>query len=78
MPAVSKAQQHFMGMKYAQAKRAKSGKASMDGSSMTANQLRDFAGTKTSKLPGHVKPKKKGADLGDALRVKKPTATGRY
>ena len=78
MPSKSIAQQRFMGMKYAQAKRAKSGKASMDGSSMSASQLRDFAATKTTKLPGHVKPKKKTADLGDALTVKKPTATGRY
>jgi hypothetical protein len=67
-----------MGMKYAQAKRAKSGKASMDGSMMTAKQLRDFAATKTAKLPGHTKPKKQPADLGDALTVKRPTATGRY
>jgi len=58
MPAVSKAQQHLMGMKYAQAKQAKSGKASMDGSTMTAKQLRDFAGTKTKGLPGHVKKKR--------------------
>jgi len=53
MPSVSKAQQHFMGMKYAQAKRSKSGKASMDGSTMTKSQLSDFAATKTSKLPAH-------------------------
>ena len=53
MPSVSKAQQHFMGMKYAQAKKSKSGKASMDGSTMTKSQLRDFAATKTGKLPMH-------------------------
>ena len=53
MPSVSKAQQHFMGMKYAQAK--KSGKASMDGSTMTKSQLKDFASTKTKGLPGHKK-----------------------
>ncbi len=44
-----------MGMKYAQAKGSKSGKASMDGSTMTTKQLRDFAGTKTGKLPQRVK-----------------------
>ena len=55
MPSVSKAQQHYMGMKYAQAKQAKSGKASMDGSTMTAKQLRDFAATKTKGLPAYVK-----------------------
>jgi len=58
MPAKSKAQQHFMGMKYAQAKQSKSGKASMDGSTMTRSQLRDFAGTKTKGLPGHVRKKR--------------------
>jgi hypothetical protein len=57
MPAKSKAQQHFMGMKYAQAKKSKSGKASMDGSMMTKAQLKDFAGTKTRGLPSHVKKK---------------------
>jgi Protein of unknwon function (DUF3008) len=60
MPSTSKAQQHFMGMKYAQAKRSKSGKASMDGSTMTKAQLRDFAATKTKGLPGHVKGKSHG------------------
>jgi len=55
MPAVSKAQQHYMGMKYAQAKQSKSGKVSMDGSTMTTKQLRDFAGTKTRGLPQKVK-----------------------
>jgi len=45
----------------------------MDGSTMTASQLRDFAATKTSKLPGHVKP-----DLGSIAKVKRPTAGGRY
>ena len=78
MPAVSKAQQHFMGMKYAQAKRATSGKAMMDGSMMSASQLRDFAATKTKKLPGHVKPKKKAPDLGDAVQLKTPSPGGRY
>jgi len=58
MPAKSKAQQHFMGMKYAQAKKSSSGKASMDGSTMTKAQLKDFAGTKTKGLPAHVKKKK--------------------
>lgn len=47
-----------MGMKYAQAKQSKSGKASMDGSTMTRSQLRDFAGTKTKGLPGHVRKKR--------------------
>jgi len=58
MPSVSKAQQHLMGMKYAQAKRSKSGKASMDGGTMTKSQLRDFAATKTKGLPAHVKKKR--------------------
>jgi len=58
MPSESKAQQHFMGMKYAQAKKSKSGKAKMDGGTMTRSQLRDFAATKTAKLPGHVKGKR--------------------
>ena len=62
-----------MGMKYAQAKRSKSGKASIDGSTMTTSQLRDFAATKTGKLPGHIK-----SDLGSVARVKRPTAGGRY
>ena len=57
-PAVSRAQRNFMGMKYAQAKQSKSGKASMDGSMMTAKQLRDFAATKTKGLPGHVRKKR--------------------
>ena len=59
MPAVSKAQQHLMGMKYAMAQKSKSGKASMDGSMMTAKQLRDFAATKTKGLPQHVRSRKR-------------------
>lgn len=58
MPAKSKAQQHLMGMKYAQAKGSKSGSAQMDGSTMTTKQLKDFAATKTKGLPGHVKKKR--------------------
>jgi hypothetical protein len=45
-------------MKYAQAKGSKSGKASMDGSTMSTKQLRDFAATKTKNLPGHVRKKR--------------------
>ena len=45
MPSVSKAQQHFMGMKYGMAKEGK--KTGMD---MTKSQLRDFAATKTKGL----------------------------
>jgi len=50
MPAVSKAQQHFMGMEYGKKKAGEPTKVKM-----TKQQLKDFAGTKTSKLPGHVK-----------------------
>jgi len=49
MPSVSKAQQHYMGMKYGE---AKEGKNTTD---MTKKQLKDFASTKTKGLPGHVK-----------------------
>lgn len=50
MPSVSKAQQHFMGMEYGKAKAGEPTKVDM-----TKKQLRDFAATKTKKLPGHVK-----------------------
>jgi hypothetical protein len=50
MPSVSKAQQHYMGMKYGEAKAGKS-----TGLDMTKKQLKDFASTKTKGLPGHVK-----------------------
>jgi len=59
MSAVSKAQQHLMGMKYAQAKKSKSGTASVDGSRMTRSQLRDFAATKTKGLPAHTRKKRR-------------------
>jgi hypothetical protein len=72
MPAVSKAQQQFMGMKYAQANAGKP-----TGMDMTKSQLRDFAATKTTGLPGHVK-KRRTADLGSVAKVKRPTAAGRY
>lgn len=72
MPSVSKAQQHFMGMKYAQAKAGKP-----TGMDMTTSQLRDFAGTKTKGLPTR-KTKTKAPDLGSVAKVKRPTAGGRY
>jgi len=50
MPAKSKAQQRFMGMKYEQAKEGK-----RTGLDMTKSQLRDFAATKTKGLPQRVK-----------------------
>jgi hypothetical protein len=72
MPSTSKAQQHYLGMKYAQAKAGKP-----TGMDMTTSQLRDFAATKTKGLPGHVK-KRRTADLGSVATVKRPTAAGRY
>jgi hypothetical protein len=55
MPATSKAQRRFLAMaehdpKFAQA----------HGIHMTHQQLHDFASTKETKLPEHVKGKKKG------------------
>jgi hypothetical protein len=50
MPAVSKAQQRFMGMEYGKAKAGKSTKVDM-----TKQQLKEFASTKSKGLPGHVK-----------------------
>jgi len=56
MPAVSKAQQKFFGMVLA-AKRGEkpaSSAVAKAAKSMTATQARDFAKTKTKKLPEHV------------------------
>lgn len=50
MPSVSRAQQRLMGADYA---RAQAGKATVTG--MSKGQLKDFAATKTSNLPGRVK-----------------------
>jgi hypothetical protein len=50
MPAKSKAQQGFMGAELA---RLRAGQETDTG--MGADQLGDFAGTKTAKLPEHVK-----------------------
>lgn len=52
MPSVSKAQQHLMaaaehGARFPMAEKLRHG--------MTLDQLRDFARTKTKKLPEHVK-----------------------
>jgi hypothetical protein len=63
MPSVSKAQQHYMGMKYGEAKAGK--KTGMD---MTKSQLKDFAATKTKGLPGHVKDGK--ATRGKAVEAR--------
>jgi hypothetical protein len=52
MPSESKAQQHYMGMKYAQAKKGK------NTTGMTTKQLKDFASTKTKGLPAHAKKKR--------------------
>lgn len=61
MPARSKAQQKMMGAALA-AKRAGTtaglkGPAKQVVRSLTEKQLSDFAGTKTKKLPAHVKRK---------------------
>jgi hypothetical protein len=53
MPAKSKKQQQFMGAELA---RKRAGKATQTG--MTADQLEDFAATKTKGLPTRVKPPK--------------------
>ena len=52
MPSTSKAQQHWMGMKYAKAKKGH------NDTGMSLQQLHDFAATSTKGLP---KKKKKGA-----------------
>lgn len=52
MPAVSKAQQRWMGMKYAQAK------AGHNTTSMTLEQLREYASTSTKRLPMKVGSRK--------------------
>lgn len=53
MPAVSKAQQHFMGADLA---RAEAGKKTKTG--MSIKQLKEFAGTKTKGLPKRVQTKR--------------------
>lgn len=50
MPAVSQAQQRFMGAEYA---RAKAGKKTRTG--MKASKLREFASTKRKGLPARVR-----------------------
>jgi len=62
MPAKSKAQQKFMGMVYAAKKGAKpaSKAVAKAAKSMTKTQAKDFAATKTKKLPSKVKKTKKG------------------
>lgn len=55
MPAKSKAQQRFMGMEYAKAKKGL--KPDID---MSEKQLKEFAGTKTKGLPAHVSGGRKG------------------
>jgi Protein of unknwon function (DUF3008) len=62
MPAKSKAQQRMMGAALA-VKRGQAPKSALRGParqvvrSMTEAQIGDFAGTKTKKLPGHVRKK---------------------
>lgn len=53
MPAVSKAQQAFMG---AELSRKRAGKKTK--TKMSAKQLGEFAGTKTKDLPQHSKSKR--------------------
>ena len=72
MPSVSKAQQHFMGMKYGMAKAGK--KTGMD---MTKSQLKDFAATKTKGLPGHVKEGKPTSGKAVAARAAKFRRSGK-
>jgi hypothetical protein len=59
MPAKSKAQQRFMGMVDA-AKKGESESPAVEkaAKSMTRQQARDFAGTKTKGLPEHASKKK--------------------
>ncbi len=71
MPSVSKAQQHYMGMKYGE---AKEGKNTTD---MTKKQLRDFAATKTKGLPGHVKEGKPTSGKAVAARAAKLRRSGK-
>jgi hypothetical protein len=56
MPSVSKAQQHLMG---AALGGATFPEARAVRRSMSTQQLRDFASTKTATLPKHVKPKRR-------------------
>lgn len=72
MPSVSKAQQHFMGMKYGEAKAGK--KTGLD---MTKSQLKDFAATKTKGLPGHVKAGKPTSGKAVQARAKQLRRSGR-
>lgn len=70
MPAKSKAQQQLMGADLA---RARAGKKTRTG--MSADQLEDFAATKTKGLPQRVKPPPRPSKAGGAM-VKLKTPTG--
>jgi len=62
MPSVSKAQQRFMGAAYS---RARAGHPRAGDPDMSVSQLRDFAATKTSGLPGRAPQKvKRGRGYG--------------
>jgi len=54
MPSESKRQQHFMGLEL-----AKQRKTGHNDTSMSEQQLKEFAATKTNGLPNRVKPKRK-------------------
>lgn len=65
MPSKSKAQQHFMGAAYA---RAKAGHPRSGDPDMSVSQLKDFAATRTSGLPGRA-PKEPRHFGGGPVRI---------
>lgn len=62
MPSESKSERHFMGMVEHTPASELSGKAKKAKESMTHKQLHDFAKTKESNLPEHVKHRRERRD----------------
>ena len=65
MASTSKAQQHFMGMLY-----ANPGLAKKRGIDMSTSQLKDFASTKTKNLPAKIGDHKKRGMWRDMAKKK--------